>query len=1301
VAPLENPRYPCYVGRGHRLAQARNAQIHRAYVANEQLTFTSVVPYIAMLDHAALNDTLQAALYKTNRELVPYNKWAFRSSQNDGNYDSVEIVATEFDKTAVYYIDYQSLDRTMLDKLPFDDVRQMLAVGDAEGQNQYVEYRDYRIVTELVGDVATPDLEALVAANTNSALDGAISAITTNAAAPGVTFSAGNEYTALYDADYELIVRNVGSPGPNDVTFEVRINPTSGGNDQHAQVPMHDSLVYEPSVTETFLVPIAPFTYTLRPTIQTISIYNNTLAVPMVDVSPGPPVVLNDYSVNPSTGVVTFHALNTGHSVTATYSYIPAVSQVASFTVTVPTTNFNLSGPNGGDYGYDDGILLDLGAVGLFTADDVYQWHGYGPGRIEFASATHNTNQFSEVSTPGYQGNIDPALPIPYASSGTLAISAVTNYDDEFNRNYRFRVYDAGAAPSGRGPDGNRQFTIIWSSYGELPYTQGSLQVDETDPDTYEQVELEKGIYLDIDLGAGHYNQIGAGQVITAADATNLVTSLALAANIKTQWNTHDGPANRGALPIAILPGGVQHRSGSVSHAITLTASDVPTLVAFCQEVQTVYAAHLADTVMHTPIDTIWRLDDIVVSDLATAITFLNDFKAKANRHIKSYNYIEGDEWTMTAKAARRDFTAKDNRNYTLTVGTVVAGTSLAASWYTDTYEGGFDSWSVSRNGDTTGYWTSKTIVAFTAAETLSPDTYVSNVRVYNVTSTTWLTRVVTPPLVGEFNVDTVTGALTFNVAEPGITVGNLQIFYQYLANDVGYVSMPDQVALAVRNFPAVPLPTTERFATGDKFTFSAVDQGLIDWNLQIKTNETISNDDIYQDVLGRVTGMPLTYYIILSETPDVVTHVLDETTGDMLSFTQVMTSDGEPTNYVSFTTKPTNDVIVFYVHKGAEPAPGQYYYVTANRLRMDTEYEVPILYLTRDDMEAGLAPKTTDNHLWIAGDIAFDTAFFGAYFCQVKDIAGNQVFSTADFRRAIDATEKVSAITDLVVLEFFPAVPYAKLSIEKMADPFKRSERMLWVGAPIGTPVGDVNTPNSLVYLAKKTLQFSGDNPARGHVVLLGNPRVTRTVVLDDGSTARVELSGSMLAAYTAARNAEFTNPADTILRKETASFDDMDVFNEAEQDILGSASITWLNAMGSGAFRFEESTTVDVSAPDLNEISAMNQKIYVTRKVARDMDNALISVVPPSPAAGVALVQAYLADELGSIASSNVIAPYGSETDPPTLRTVNSGDMYVFVDELDRRVYHIGYFFNIRYPIKKILGLYSVDTRFWDARQ
>jgi hypothetical protein len=478
------------------------------------------------------------------------------------------------------------------------------------------------------------------------------------------------------------------------------------------------------------------------------------------------------------------------------------------------------------------------------------------------------------------------------------------------------------------------------------------------------------------------------------------------------------------------------------------------------------------------------------------------------------------------------------------------------------------------------------------------------------------------------------------------------------------------------------------------------VDEELIDWSLRTRVEQTIPSDEIFQDALGQVTGVPTSWYIILDDTPETVMWVRKASDQTPLSYTLIYDS-GSPTPYIMLATDPGTDVEVKYEHRGQEPAPGNYYYVSATRLRLGSEYETPIRYLNRDDMEAGLAPKTADNHLWIAGDIAFDTDFFGAYFCQVKDAAGNQVFTTADFRRAIEATETVKDITDLVVLSFYPALGTAKSSIEKMADPFKNAERMLWVGVPVGTPLGDVNTSDSLIYLAKKTLQFAGDNPGRGHIVLLGNTYVDRTLVFDDGTVTRVQLDGSFLAAYTAALNASFTDPSATLLRRDVTVFDSMQTWNEREGDLLGEAQILYCDATGASIYRYEQSTTVDTSAQDLKEISAMNQKIFVTRVVARDMDEALIAIVPPSAAAGVAIVRAFLADELARFVSRGIIAPYGQEQSPPTIRSINPAtDLYVFVDEQDRTLYHFGYFYNLRYPIKKLFGLFSVDTKFWDAR-
>lgn len=894
--------------------------------------------------------------------------------------------------------------------------------------------------------------------------------------------------------------------------------------------------------------------------------------------------------------------------------------------VVTPVTDYQLSLSYSAVF--TDGIKLNFAAYDgtNYLVGDNYTWKAYGPGRIEISSANLNTNQFSTVDEPVQGTNekllagvLDPPDPDLFDSSGVVTINDFTDYSYAFNRSYKFRVANdtSGSTPSGDGPLGNREFDLYWSAYSELPYTEGVVSVDEAVAASYTKVLLEHGVYVDINLGAGHKleaiavdGMITKPEVITAAIATSLATAIVLARDARLKFNYHDASLyTSGSTPFG------RHLAGVSNHQVTTVPTTEATMITCCQQLQAAYTAHIGDDVMHDPVDSIWALASITPVDLATCITFLNDFKVKYRRHMIAFNFVAGDTWTMDAFAARQDYTAKDDRNYTLTVGTVVYNTSIPIAWYTDTYEGRFGSFT-------------------------TPATNI-------------------------------------------------------------YVEFPDTILLAIRNFPTSG--SSERFLLNDKFTFSTVCEDTIDWNLRTRVNETIPEASIRQDTLGRITGVPLSYYIIVSDTPETIIRVVDADTGALLSYSLILDLQGNPTPYIMFLgAKPTADILVYYEHRGKEPSPAQYYYITANRLRTDAEYEVPTIYYSRDTMEAGLAPKTTDNQLWIAGDIQFDTAFFGGYYCQVKDASGDLEFSPADYRRAIDATEATSEITDLTVVGYYPATSYAKASIEKMADPFVKSERMLWVGAPIGTPIGNTDTPDTLVYLAKKTLQFSGDNPGRGHVVLAANPRVTRTIVLDDNSIARVDLDGSFLAAYTAARNAAFIQPSDVLLRKDVASFEDMDVFNEAEQLILGSSSILYCNPVGAGGFRYEESMTVDTSAPDLSEISAMNQKMYVTKLVARDMDEALVSVVPPSPAAGVAMIQAFLCQELGSIASSGVIAPYGSEIRPnPTTRQVSpSSDLFVFIDELDPTLYHFGYFFNIRYPIKRLFGLYSVDTKFWDAR-
>jgi hypothetical protein len=1107
-----------------------NLEHRRAFLPDQQLAFSIVPPYRATLPNAAINDQNLPGvnLFKLNSDSVPKDKWAFReTTAGSGTFDQVEITITEFDVNATYFISYQSTDRTVLDELGFDELRTMITVGDTAGQNKYIEFTDYRIVTDIIGNTPS-DPDALIAGSANANLTGEVLnfAETASGGASTGTIALGsaNSYTYPYNLHYKLECTS--APSATESVWEVTITHLTGGNAIDAPVPAHSSL-----------------------TLPTVKI---------------------DDTVN-----------DTNFNLAANTPFVAGRS---------PT------------YDFTDGIRLTFTYGTGFDVGDIYEWDGMAPNLIEIASHHDNTNQFSDLTEPLIEGNTTPGT--SPTSGGFVDVHPDTDYSGEFDRAYHLECTAITPATT-PGTTLDRTATFVIAGYQELPITEATFTVDESVAASL-KVEIEDDIFLRFDFGGGH-SAVDPDHPIAAADATDLGTAITLATEMRSEYNDHDGDVGAGAP---------YHFGGSASHPIAAAApTDLATLVTFCQEAQTDYTAHIADTTMHFPADAVFTLDPTITpTDLSSCILFLNDWKAKLTRHYDVINFTVGDTWTTTALAARQDFTAKDDRLYTLTTTSVVAGTSVTFSFYTDTFEGSFG----------------------------------SN---FSVTPT-----------------------------DP-------------------YLRFTDNIVLSVRNFEGGP-SGDERFAANDIFTFNTLNEDLVDWSLVLRETETFANEDIKQDVLGNITGVPLSYYVTLEFTPSTVLRVRDPSTGSLISYSLVQ-AGGENTPFISFATLPSGDVEVKYEHRGEEPDPGNIYFITAHQLRPAALYNTPIKFLLRDDMDRGLSPKTSDNHVWLMGDLAFDTGFFGAFFVQVLDQSGTQDFSAADFRLAIDSTETNSEITDVTVLSRFDVLGYSKTSVVNMNDPFEAKERALWVGVPIGTPIGDVDTADTLVFLARKTLQLSGLNPARGQIRLCANQRALRTFTLEDGSSSQVELDGSFLAGYTAAYNASFVDPSETLLNKDSGSFDEMDTFNESEVQILGGASIYWFDDVGAGIFRFGESHTVDTTSPETNEISAINQKDDVVRRVRRDMTDALIGVVPPSTTAGVTIITSTLVSILSNLVTRGIIAPYGQEENPPVVRKINPNkDVVIFVDEQDKRLYNFQFFFNVKQPIKRLFGLFSLNSRFWDNR-
>lgn len=504
-----------------------------------------------------------------------------------------------------------------------------------------------------------------------------------------------------------------------------------------------------------------------------------------------------------------------------------------------------------------------------------------------------------------------------------------------------------------------------------------------------------------------------------------------------------------------------------------------------------------------------------------------------------------------------------------------------------------------------------------------------------------------------------------------------------------GAVVLPDNAVFFVRNAMRGNVNGTS-YATADEFTGSITSTGVIDWSLSAKAEEVRETSSFLVDVTGSITGTPGTTYIILDNVPQSGTVAVAE---NVSPFNSVSFVEVTNTRFIAFVTAPTVAVKVNYTYKGAEPAPGQLYYFSANYLRPAELYNNPTLILSRAEGRTFLAPSQTDNHLYIMNELVWDNGAAGAYYTQVLDADGDGIIQDTDVRAALDAHEKLSRPTDLCLLSLFGSLAESLQVNIKLNDPFERKQQMLWIGTPIGTPVGDIDTPDSLVFLAQRTLQVTPTSPAQGTRVLLAPTTCRKTITLENGTSQQLTLDGSFVAGATSALVNSFADPAATILRQNLTGFDFVQTYTEPVNLILGQASVLYMSDLGSGVYRFEEDVTIHTLSEEFQLISSTTQKQYVTRVVRREMDNALISVVVPSSQAAIALIKANLAGILLGLRSRGLIGDYQDDNgnvrdfDPDT-------DILVFRDTASLTRYDFAYSFFLRTPIKRLFGLFSVNT-------
>jgi hypothetical protein len=266
---------------------------------------------------------------------------------------------------------------------------------------------------------------------------------------------------------------------------------------------------------------------------------------------------------------------------------------------------------------------------------------------------------------------------------------------------------------------------------------------------------------------------------------------------------------------------------------------------------------------------------------------------------------------------------------------------------------------------------------------------------------------------------------------------------------------------------------------------------------------------------------------------------------------------------------------------------------------------------------------------------------------------------------------------------------------LDKLADPFKRRLRLGFFGPQTGTPVGDDDTPGSIVFLAKKTLQVFGNNPAHGTRTMVGSTWAKRDVVLANRVTVEVTLDGSFIAGALAALIATFPDASSTVLRRTLPGFKAMQVYGDVEAPVnlqLGASNVIFFTDEGGGVFRIQEDVTVDDFAPDFHELNNMTQKMDVTKYVTEQLDSKIIGLVVPSEEAGVGLITGFMVEALTTLLGQGRVARY--QTDAGSERPIDSKkDIKVFRDATNPTRWHLLYTYFLKNTIKEITGLYTVN--------
>lgn len=391
-------------------------------------------------------------------------------------------------------------------------------------------------------------------------------------------------------------------------------------------------------------------------------------------------------------------------------------------------------------------------------------------------------------------------------------------------------------------------------------------------------------------------------------------------------------------------------------------------------------------------------------------------------------------------------------------------------------------------------------------------------------------------------------------------------------------------------------------------------------------------------------------------------------------------------------------------VGTGQEPALGSTYYVTYEIARPSTDYNQVFQFFSPAAGYAILGFPDLGNDLANYMDICFSNGSPSVYcvIAEPDEIGGG--ISDASMITALGMTETKQGMTEIVPISTSLNVQIATFqSVTNMSSLTEKKRRRGWYGMARNTAVGDINTPNTLMYLAGVTLQVPGDSPGRGRSIVTAPSECTRTITLQDGvSKLQLQLDGTALAAATAAVLTSFLSAATALEAKTLAGFDSITDVTDPARKTMAPGGINVVSLVG-GVLTLRDPITTEAAGGGLNEFEEVNvmvQKDKMAFLIDQAIEDNLEGIVPEDLADFISDIKEVVAVELKAAVDIGDIGKYTNAAG--VARDISlTDDIQAFQSATDKTQFGFRYWFNGKYAAKRFFGQFSVDNPFFVSSQ